>query len=155
MATDVQIAELVGTWSGPSQLWLMPGEPAQESRSTAQIGLVAQGQFGSIAYTWAYEGQPQDGIIICALGQDSSQRSSVWLDSWHMANQIMQLRGSDDSEMKMALHGSYAAPPGPDWGWRIEIEPHDRNSWTLRMYNVSPEGEDHIAVLAKYERELS
>jgi len=44
--------------------------------------------------------------------------------------------------------GSYAAPPGPDWGWRTVIEIPDDDSFRMVMYNVSPEGKEELAVNA-------
>jgi hypothetical protein len=48
------------------------------------------------------------------------------------------------------VRGSYAAPPGPDWGWRTDVTP---NAERLRvvMHNVWPEaqgGKEELAVEA-------
>jgi hypothetical protein len=52
------------------------------------------------------------------------------------------------------VRGKYAAPPDPDWGWRIDVQPGGR---TLRvvMHNVWPEaqgGKEELAVEAVYTR---
>jgi hypothetical protein len=52
----------------------------------------------------------------------------------------------------LSVRGSYAAPPGPDWGWRIEITPDGR---TLRivMFNIWPDGSrEDLAAEASYTR---
>lgn len=151
MTADMQLAELAGEWSGPSQLWIHPDDPMHESHSTAQIGQLARGQFVTIDYTWAFEGEPQEGLIVFGLGPDAHSASAVWFDSWHMANQVMVMRPEYLAD-KVALHGSYAAPSGPDWGWRIELESSDQTSWTLRMFNILPDGRAFPAVLTVYER---
>lgn len=60
--------------------------------------------------------------------------------------------GTRDDGGVVSLRGSYPAPPGPDWGWRIELENHERASLVMRMINISPEGQEALAVLAQYER---
>jgi hypothetical protein len=50
------------------------------------------------------------------------------------------------------VRGSYAAPPGPNWGWRTVIETPDDDSLRIVMYNVSPEGKEDLAVDAVYRR---
>ena len=37
----------------------------------------------------------------------------------------MACEGAVEPDWAIAVHGSYAAPPGPDWGWRIFIRPAD------------------------------
>lgn len=54
----------------------------------------------------------------------------------------------------VALRGTYAAPPGPDWGWRIDLIP---TAATLRivLHNVFPAGmggQEAVAVEAEYTR---
>lgn len=49
------------------------------------------------------------------------------------------------------VRGSYAAPPGPDWGWRFIIAPAQM-SLGLVMYNITPAGQEALAVEASYVR---
>jgi hypothetical protein len=53
---------------------------------------------------------------------------------------------------KIDLRGSYEAPPSPDWGWRFVINAPSDIELKLVMYNVSPEGEEELAVEANYKR---
>jgi hypothetical protein len=66
---------------------------------------------------------------------------------------IMNFTGTCDEQGTVRVLGSYAAPPGPDWGWRIEIEPA-AGSWTLRMFNITPDGQEVLAVEATLSRIL-
>jgi hypothetical protein len=152
MAAAVQWEKLLGEWSGTNQLWLAPAEGAYESDSTVLVSLVAQGQFISIVYTWAFESAPQDGLIVFRAEIDQNPTAAVWLDSWHMKNDMMPCDGTRDDRGVVSLQGSYAAPSGPDWGWRIEVECHERASLVVRMINITPEGQDELAVLAQYQR---
>ena len=51
----------------------------------------------------------------------------------------------------LAVKGTYAAPPGPDWGWRIEITP-DEGTLRVVMFNIWPEGKEALAVETVYTR---
>ena len=42
----------------------------------------------------------------------------------------MLLEGSLTGRGGVALLGSYPAPPGPDWGWRITLEPGEAGTWS-------------------------
>ena len=53
---------------------------------------------------------------------------------------------------QVRLEGSYSAPQSPDWGWRIEIEIDADASLVIRMINITPEGQEALAVLAQYTR---
>lgn len=76
---------------------------------------------------------------------------AAWVDSWHMGHSRMELGGAADDPDKLSLRGAYAAPPGPDWGWRIDLIPRD-DGWRLVMYNITPDGVVEPAVEADYER---
>ena len=90
-------------------------------------------------------------MILLALDEKSGENRSAWLDSWHMARQVMTCECETNDEMA-TLSGSYAAPPGPDWGWRIEVDLRDPEHLTLRMFNVPPAGDEVIAVVLRGAR---
>jgi hypothetical protein len=152
MTYTQQLANMHGNWSGTSQLWLRPTESAHESNTTAQVRQLAQGQFIAVAYDWQFDGQPQDGLIIFRSTSDTPPAMSLFIDSWHMKNEIMICEGTIDDQGLVSLLGSYPAPPGPDWGWRIEIESIDRANLAIRMINIAPDGQETLAVLANYRR---
>lgn len=79
--------------------------------------------------------------------------TAVWVDSWHMASKAMVCEGSSGlGGGRVELRGTYAAPPGPDWGWRTVLDPGDGNTFRMVMYNVSPDGNEDLAVEAVYRR---
>jgi hypothetical protein len=54
----------------------------------------------------------------------------------------------------LSVRGTYAAPPGPDWGWRIDVTPGGEGLRVI-MHNVWPEeqgGKEELAVEAVYAR---
>ena len=153
MGTPASLATLVGSWVGTNRLWLSPGEPVHESEATALVALAAHGYFVTIQYTWADEGEPQDGLLV--LGYDTQLKAvtAVWIDSWHMRDKYMLCQGAGGAEGVVSVKGSYAAPPGPDWGWWIAFEPRERDAFRIVMHNVSPDGKAELAVEAAYARQ--
>ena len=67
-----------------------------------------------------------------------------------MGRAVMALAGTDADCARIRLQGSYAAPPGPDWGWRIALDV-TQTSLTLSMTNIFPDGREQAAVEAGYE----
>ena len=62
----------------------------------------------------------------------------------------MRCRGIVDDQGVTSVLGSNAAPPGPDWGWRIVLSPGEPLKMT--MYNIWPNGKEELAVEAMYAR---
>lgn len=143
---------VTGEWTGTKRLWLSPDEEPHESASTGTVAGIVQGQFVRLSYTWAFEGEDQDGLIVFPLDLSEDPSKAVWLDSWHMGEEMMICEGRSGAAGAVSLRGSYAAPPGRDWGWRIEIDASAEDALVIRMTNISPEGEESQAVLAEYTR---
>lgn len=153
MSIPKALAELTGEWAGVKQLWLTPTDPGRQCEATASVGTAAQGQFLAIRYTWAVDGQPQEGLLLLGSETPAAPPKAVRIDSWHMANQFMMCAGESASEQRAAVRGAYAAPPGPDWGWRITVEADGAARFRLIMHNITPEGQEALAVLASFERQ--
>ena len=151
MAELVQIGRLEGSWQGTSSLQVMPGEPVRDSQSRLHIKPVIKDKFVRIEYSWADEGQPQEGLLLVGYEKARELAIGVWMDSWHMGEQFMKCQGSIDETGSITLRGSYPASSGPDWGWRIVLRPGD-DVLQLRMYNATPDGQELWAVKADYTR---
>ena len=57
-----------------------------------------------------------------------------------MLERLMALEGNSPDAASLGMRGSYPAPPGPDWGWRIAVTP-DGNKLTVVMQQHLPERE--------------
>jgi hypothetical protein len=86
------------------------------------------------------------------IASEPSDVDVVWVDSWHMGSKFMLCRGEEASEGNISALGSYAAPPGPDWGWRIVLSASTTDEVRILMYNITPEGQEALAVDSKYSR---
>jgi hypothetical protein len=143
---------LLGEWSGTKRLWMGPGSPELASASRLTIAPVAKGKFITLSYRWAYEGAEQEGLVLVGNQNDDEAASAAWVDSWHMSGKVMACNGTVDDNGAIIVLGSYEAPPGPDWGWRITINEPGPGMLRIVMHNITPEGEAELAVQADYQR---
>ena len=142
---------LLGEWEGTKLLYFNPPpEPAISSASKLSVRPVAGGSFLQFDYDWTYEGEAQSGVLI--LGSDEENAATAaWVDSFHMSSKIMHCTGGA-TDRSVDLRGSYQAPPGPDWGWRIAIGSSSAAELRIVMHNISPEGQEDLAVQIDYTR---
>ena len=152
MSAPEILKELTGAWTGTSSLWLSPEDEPDQCVSTAWLALAAKGQFFSLQYHWSYNGVLQEGLLLIGYEKAADQVNGIWVDSWHMSDKFMVCEGDGDQTEKISILGAYSAPPGPDWGWRINVEPVDQNTFHLLMYNITPDGEEMLAVKGVYNR---
>ena len=152
MSFPPSLANLVGQWSGTNHLWLSPTEPASESATVMIVAMTAQDQFFTLHYSWSYEGTPQDGLLLLGYEEQLNITKAVWVDSFHMQDKFMVCEGFVEDDGKIVIKGSYAAPPGPDWGWQISLAMKSSDQFEFVMHNITPEGDVHLAVKATYLR---
>jgi hypothetical protein len=153
MSTSETLKKFMGNWSGANRLWLSPREAVRESETMARVAPAARGQFVTLQYTWVDDGHSQEGLILIGVVEPLKLARAVWVDSWHMGDKFMVCEGKVSDNGVISMTGSYAAPEGPDWGWRIEIDPGRADSFDLVMFNITPEGEEALAVQASYQRD--
>lgn len=152
MSAFDRLIEAAGSWRGTNRLFNPHSGQAEESDSTAEVAPLLGGRFIRIDYTWSYQGAPQQGSMLFGRDRAANGYTYHWIDSWHMSDGAMNSRGAE-AEAEIDVRGTYAAPPGPDWGWRTVIRP-GADSLDILMFNVSPDGQEYPAVEAEYRREV-
>ena len=146
------LSACAGTWHGTSTLQDPHSGTAAESSSTLSVTAAPGGV--RLDYTWAYQGKPQQGSILFGTDDAAGAVSARWTDTWHTGNQPMTCSGLKPGGSALSVRGAYAAPPGPDWSWRIDVTP-DADQLRIVMHNVWPQeqgGKEELAVEAVYER---
>ena len=152
MGVDQKLSDLVGNWKGTNRLhvpWM--AEKIKESESSAIVRSKMNGQFLSLEYTWFFDGEPQEGMLVVGCDPKSDAVQAVWTDSWHSKDVLMLCNGTVGPEGGISVLGYYAVPDHPDWGWRTEIVPNP-DGFRYSMYNLSPEGVEELAVETNFTR---
>ncbi|MBV9789980.1 MAG: DUF1579 family protein [Chloroflexi bacterium] len=141
---------LAGAWTGNNRLWLPPAIEPYESPTTATLSPVVGGKLVQLAYTWSYEGDAQEGVLLIGHEPENGAVTVVWADSWHMGNKFMLCQGQIEDD-RVVVRGSWSVESGPDWGWRIELG-EEAETLIMRMYVITPTGEEALGVEGIYTR---
>ena len=147
-----RLAARAGRWQGSSRLHDPHTGKPDDSASTAVVTTLLGGRFIRLDYDWSYQGVAQEGSLLIGFQSVLGKATVHWIDSWHMSDGVMACEGAAEPDGTIDVRGSYAAPPGPDWGWRIELRSGDGSSFRVVMHNVTPDGQEALAVEAAYER---
>ena len=139
-----------GTWHGSNTLQDPNTGKPEESFTTAMVTPVLGGRFVRVDYTWGYQGKPQEGSLLVGFDPTSGDVSGHWIDTWHMGRKGMACVGTT-SDGTISVKGSYAAPPGPDWGWRIDITTEPLR---ITHTNIDPDGREELAAEGDYLRSV-
>lgn len=153
MSIPEKLKGLVGAWAGNNRLHLgdwHPVKPIHDSDGTASVRERIGGQFLEIAYTWEHEEKSCEGLLILGGDNKTDAVNAFWTDSWHMAHQLIQCSGTQ-VDGNVSVKGSYRVEGHPEWGWRTEIIP-GTDEFKYNMYNISPEGEEFIALEMELKR---
>ncbi len=140
-----------GRWQGTSTLQDPHSGTDDTSPSTATVTPVLGGRFVRVDYTWSYGGKPQEGSLLIGYQHKAETATAHWIDSFHNSDKVMACAGSVADGAPLSVRGSYPAPPGPDWGWRIDVLP-EGDTLRIEHYNVWPEGKEELAVDSRYTR---
>jgi len=141
-----------GEWAGMNQLWLSPTEDSKESPATLTLAPTLKAKFIEVKYTWAFADTPQEGLLIIGYQPKRELATATWMDTWHMGDQVMACQGTLTTEGNLNVRGAYPVQTGPDWGWRIILEPASDQKLNLIMYNRFPTGEEELAVKVAFSR---
>jgi hypothetical protein len=157
-----RLAALEGDWRA---VYHLRGDPSFDSdtQTTATITPVLGGRFVRIDYTWDLDDAldadgPQHGSLLVGHEPDAEPAPGpvtvVWIDSWHNDRRAMVCPGTLLDGGGVDVFGTFPAGDGPPWGWRTRIEP-TTDGWSMKMWVVTPAGEESPAVDAAYRRALS
>ena len=150
MRVSAELERLAGDWQGTNLLWL--SEEPIASETTAAVRSAAGGTCLCIGYAWRYEGEAQEGILLLgSRGEDAVQ--GIWRDAWHSSGEFLISDGKAEGpgDLQRSL-GHYAAPPGPDWGWKTRLRVVGEDRFEIEMLKYPPEGEETPAVRMEYSR---
>jgi hypothetical protein len=141
-----------GKWQGKNTLQDPHTNKPETSDSIATVVPMLNGRFVRVDYTWGYQGKPQEGSLLIGFEKNEDQVTAHWIDTWHYNEKVMACAGPNPKGNTLSVRGTYPAPPGPDWGWRIDLTPADTGELQIVMFNIFPDGKEELAVEAFYQR---
>jgi hypothetical protein len=152
------LAAKAGNWTAT---YALRGDPSFECDTTtrATVTPLAGGRFVRIDYTWDEEDMlkengPQEGSLLVGFEDEPAPgvATIAWIDGWHNGGRIMVSTGVLLESGGVDVRGSYPDKPEyAGWGWRTVHEPTN-GGWSMTMYNMTPDGEEALAVSADYTR---
>ncbi|MEP6808822.1 MAG: DUF1579 family protein [Chthoniobacterales bacterium] len=143
---------VIAHWHGTKQLYLEdPPAPPASCSSSLTVSPVAAGCFLKFDYNWTHDEEPQCGLLLLGFDDGTNTASAAWIDSFHMRSAILHCVGTA-ADREIVVRGHYPAPPGPDWGWSIAIRSLSEEELEIVMHNISPEGQEDLAVQFDYTR---
>jgi hypothetical protein len=152
MPKTLELSELTGNWRGSGTLFTPWRTPPEVEYDSAAFLSAAARNFLKLEYTWEADGKPQDGLMLVSENKKDGSVVAVWVDSWHQGETFLLSKGTRTSTGDITVLGSYAAPTGPDWGWKTIIRAIGDDTLEIIMYNVTPDGDEALAVRNTYRR---
>jgi hypothetical protein len=147
-----RLSQCAGEWTGHNRVQPDISTPAEESSSRLSVTPILDGTFLRLDQQWGWKDTPQSGSLLIGYLPKEESATIHWVDTWHNGRGSMNLVGRFTPEGKLVAHGHFAVQSGPDWGWRIEIQP-DGDQLTINMFCVNPaNGQDEGWVWSTYSR---
>ncbi len=147
-----QLVRMAGQWEGRFRIWFEPGKLADESVQRGSIRVLLGGRVLLHEYTGRCNGELTEGVALIAYHLDEHRYETAWAESFGTGTSIMFSTGVS-GDPRLSMLGSYGdGQGGPRWGWRTAIEQPDDNTLDLRMYNITPTGDEALAVEVNYRR---
>jgi hypothetical protein len=148
-------SQLAGDWEGTVRTWFEPDVLADTSAISGSIRTVLGGRFALHEYSFELQGERYEALAILGFDLYKQRYTCAWVDSAHNGTTIMLSLSPEGSgpAPRPSVLGSYPdGVGGPDWGWRTEFAVDGPEHITIRHYNITPEGEEAIAVEIVYGR---
>ncbi|MDI1431263.1 DUF1579 family protein [Polyangium sorediatum] len=139
-----RLARLAGEWRGTARTIMGPGAEPLDAAWEGRIAGILGGRFVRFVYRSSVEGKPIVGEMLIAFESGEKLWRTSWVDSFHTGTMILvsEGRGTD-----IDVRGRYFAAEGhPHWGWRTVIDDAQAEKLTIRMYNITPDGQEFLGV---------
>lgn len=151
-APHVFLASLAGEWKGTAKTYFEPGVLGDESEWRGTIRPILDGWFMLHEYEGAFDRTRHLGAAIIGYNTFHRRYEMAWIDTHHNGTAMMFAIGAKQ-DARPSMLGSYPDPSGgPDWGWRTELEVRDESTVVVTAYNITPAGEEAVAIETVYRR---
>lgn len=134
----------LGAWTGEARTWLDPSKAPTVGTWTGEVTSLLDGRFIDFTYRADLGGKPHEGRLTVAFEKDEGVWRTLWVDTFHTGSAVLVSVGAERE--RIAVTGSYFVAGHPRWGWRTELDDARDGELTLRMFNISPEGQEDLGV---------
>lgn len=146
------LAKRVGTWDYRIVMWCEPNDPPMESTGVLESKMVLGGRYLVDHAVGSDPNQPFEGKGL--IGYDNLKKKfvAVWVDT--MSTGIMMSEGQCDAAgTTFTYQGQYTDPvSGAMKTCKSVEEITDPDHWTMRMYDVLPDGTEVKMMEITYTR---
>ena len=145
------LAGFAGSWRGPTQLWLDPEAPPEESQSELLAEVILGGRWLRLSERGTAFGKPHAGEMLLGYHLDARAYELAWVDSSHTGTSIILSTGPAREPGLVDVLGSYAAA-GQRWGWRTRLRLSSAEELLVEAFNISPDGVEMRAIVSRLRR---
>jgi hypothetical protein len=141
------LLQLEGHWEGTNRVWFEPGNPIDTAQITGKMSSVLGGRFLEWQYDTAFQSTAIEGKMLFGLYLKLNKYELTWVDTFHTGTFMMYASGIAEGDIFNAT-GHYVAGENNEqtWGWRTTLEIISNNEIIIRAYNITPEGEEQLAL---------
>jgi len=145
------LAELVGRWTGDTDLHLDPAAPPETTPVELTIEPLLAGRWIRLEYRGTAMGAPHAGALLLGYHRDAGAFEAAWVDSFHTGTAIMMSVGEARADGAISVLGSYTA--GDErWGWRTTLRREGADALVIEALNITPDGQAAPAVVTRLRR---
>ncbi|MES1211819.1 MAG: DUF1579 domain-containing protein [Acidobacteriota bacterium] len=136
------LARYVGDWEYTSKMWMMPGQPAAESKGTMHGESMMDGRYVQHHWKGTFSGMPFEGLGTEAYDNTSKEYLSTWIDN--VGTGIMMSTGSCDAAGKVCTQSNEMVDPmsGQKMTMRSVITWADNDHFKNEMFAKDPSGNE-------------
>jgi hypothetical protein len=145
------LAQLAGSWRGPTQLWLEPEAPPEDSHTELLAEVILGGRWLRLSQRGAAFGKPHAGEMLLGYHVDARAYELAWVDSSHTGTSIILSSGPASEPGLVDVLGSYAAGE-QRWGWRTRLRLVSREELLMEAFNIPPGGPELRAIVSRLRR---
>jgi hypothetical protein len=140
-----------GEWNESITMWMAPGAPAQEMKSTCVNRMLLGGRYQESRHLGDFGGMPFEGISTMAWDNISKQFINTWIDN--LGTGMMVLNGKwDEASKTIQLKGEMMDPmSGQNIPIRQVLKIIDNNTHIMEQYNTK-NGKEFKTMEIKFTR---
>jgi Protein of unknown function (DUF1579) len=147
-AQHQRLLRLCRAWRGTAKTYMDPThqQPPLEAPWDGRIAPILGGRFVRFTYRTQLEDKPIAGELLIAYESGEKLYRTAWVDSFHTGTAILASQGDDGGGAIEVLGRWFAGEGAGHWGWRTVIDDSAADALVIRMFNISPDGQQDLGV---------